>query len=152
MANKKTCAGIIKTPDREHIEIDIMARTLYGEARGEGLTGLEAVANTIINRVNIAKEKGGFWWGDDVISVCHKPYQFSCWNEKDPNKSKLDIISIKDKTFATCLRIARKAIAGILKDSTHGSTHYHTKAIEPFWAEDQIPEAEIGEHLFYKLV
>lgn len=153
MAIKKTCAGVTKTLDKEHEEIDTFARTLYGEARGEGLDGLEAVANTIINRVKVAKEKNGnFWWGSDIISVCKKPYQFSCWNQNDINKKKLETITTKDKVFATCLRIARKAIAGILKDSTHGATHYHTKAIEPFWAKNQIPDAEIGNHLFYRLI
>ncbi len=85
----KICKAIIKEKDKEHIEINILAKTLYGEARGEGLSGLEAVANTIINRVNTAKAKGGrFWWGNDIISVCQKPYQFSCWNKKDPNRKK----------------------------------------------------------------
>jgi N-acetylmuramoyl-L-alanine amidase len=150
---KKESIGIIKPVDKEHLEIEILAKTLYGEARGEGLIGLEAVANTIMNRVKVAKEKGGkFWWGGDVISVCTKPYQFSCWNKKDPNREKLEKLNSKDKIFAACLRIARKAVAGILKDNTEGSTHYHTKAIEPFWAKNQIPDAEIGEHLFYKLV
>lgn len=133
-------------------EIETLARTLFGEARGEGLKGLEAVANVIMNRCEISKNKKSFWWGNDLISICKKPYQFSCWNKDDPNKEKIENITHEDKMFSTCLRIARKALAGAIKDKTQGSTHYHHKDIEPYWAKDLIPEIEIGNHLFYKLV
>lgn len=62
---------------------DILARTLWGEARGEGLAGQIAVAWTIRNRVNDGKAKS--WWGEGYAGVCQAPYQFSCWNKNDPN-------------------------------------------------------------------
>ena len=34
-------------------QVDIVARTIWGEARGEGATGMQAVANVIINRRTI---------------------------------------------------------------------------------------------------
>lgn len=40
---------------------DVLARTLWGEARGEGLAGQIAVAWTIRNRVNDGKTKS--CWG-----------------------------------------------------------------------------------------
>jgi len=40
---------------------DILAHTLWGEARGEGLDGQIAVAWTIRNRVFDGKDKS--WWG-----------------------------------------------------------------------------------------
>lgn len=145
--------AILKKLEQEYQEIDILARTIYGEARGEGLSGLEAIASTILNRTKIAREKGNnFWWGSDIISICKKPYQFSCWNKNDPNKDKIERVTLNDKTFASCLRIAKKSIAGILKDKTNGATHYHTKSIEPSWAKNKIPCCEIGNHLFYKLI
>ena len=48
-------------------EIDLLARTIWGEARGEGQTGMQAVANVIMNRV----KKGG-WWGATVQDVVLK--------------------------------------------------------------------------------
>ena len=57
---------------------DILARTLWGEARGEGPAGQIAVAWTIRNRVFDGKEKS--WWGEGYAGVCQKPWQFSCWN------------------------------------------------------------------------
>jgi hypothetical protein len=62
---------------------DILARTIFGEARGEGVAGQIAVAWTIRNRVNDGKDKS--WWGEGYAGVCQKPYQFSCWNKNDPN-------------------------------------------------------------------
>lgn len=34
-------------------EIDVLARTIYGEARGEGMQGMQAVANVVMNRAKI---------------------------------------------------------------------------------------------------
>ena len=39
------------------ITIDVLARTIWGEARGEGTSGMSAVACVVINRVKIAQEK-----------------------------------------------------------------------------------------------
>ncbi|MES2252810.1 MAG: cell wall hydrolase, partial [Pseudomonadota bacterium] len=71
-------------------DIDILARTIYGEARGEygrvdgGLAALIAVGNVIVNRTQQQT-----WFGRTVRDVCLKPYQFSCWNRNDPNLPKL---------------------------------------------------------------
>ncbi len=132
---------------------DVLARTLWGEARSEGGAGMEAVASVVLNRVAVAQSRGGkYWWGADIISVCQKPYQFSCWNRSDPNYKKLQAVTEKDIHFTTCLRIARRAVAGTLADTSNGATHYHTKPIMPFWAEGQVPVAAIGSHIFYRLI
>lgn len=132
--------------------IDTLARTLWGEARGEPVRGIEAVAAVIVNRVAAAAARGGFWWGDSVIAVCRKPYQFSCWNAGDPNRAKLLAVTQADPVFATCLRVARRAVAGVLTDPTRGATHYHRAGLHPTWASGHSPCAEIGAHLFYNTV
>lgn len=134
------------------LEVDILARTLWGEARGEGVAGMEAVASVILNRVRIARERGGFWWGGNVIQVCQKPYQFSCWNRSDPNFQKLQGVDGRDLYFATALRVARRALAGTLEDATDGATHYHAANIQPYWARGEAPVAVIGRHVFYRIV
>lgn len=126
-------------------ELEVMAKTLYGEARGEKSEGMEAVANVIVNRA-----KNPCWWGTDIKSVCLKPQQFSCWNENDPNSRILARDLSGDVVYGVCLNVAKRAIAGVLRDNTHGATHYHTKAVKPKWAEFQAPCAVIGNHLFYK--
>ncbi len=134
------------------LEIDVLARTMWGEARGEGTTGLEAVANVVQNRVKMAEQNGGkFWWGNNIIQVCQKPYQFSCWNRSDPSFKKLQAVTEDNLYFATCLRIARRAVLGKLEDHTGGATHYHADYVAPYWAKGKTPTVTIGRHIFYDL-
>jgi N-acetylmuramoyl-L-alanine amidase len=134
------------------LEIDVLARTLWGEARGEPVEGIEAVTAVILNRVKIAQAKGGYWWGKDIIGVCQKPYQFSCWNKSDPSYLKLLAVTDKNIHFATCLRIARRAVAGVLPDRTGGATHYHADYVSPYWSRGETPTVIIGRHIFYQLI
>lgn len=133
------------------LEIDVLARTLWGEARGEGDQGMAAVAAVVLNRVAVAESRAGYWWGNDIISVCQKPYQFSCWNRSDPSYLRLQDVTEKDIYFATALRIARRAVTGALADPTNGATHYHADYVAPHWAKGQKPTAVIGHHIFYRL-
>ena len=137
----------------KEMEVDVLARTLYGEARSESRAGVEAVAHVILNRVKHAQSKGGkFWWGHDIVSVCQTPYQFSCWNPGDPNRQKLMAVTDKNIHFVTCLRIARRAVYGGLgDDNTHGADHYHTTAVAPKWSYGRTPIAQFGTHVFFKL-
>ncbi len=132
--------------------IETLARTIYGEARGELVRGQEAVAAVIMNRVGRAEERGVYWWGNTVIEVCRRPWQFSCWNENDPNRAKVESVGLDNRAFAPCLRIARRAANKVLKDPTGGATHYHVKGVRPPWAIGRKPSAEIGNHLFYNNV
>lgn len=142
----------------QSLEIDVLARTLWGEARGEGTAGMEAVAQVILNRVKVAEERGRYWWGNNIIQVCQKPYQFSCWNRSDPNFRKLQAVDERDLHFATAVRIARRAVAGVLKQDrpddhgVAGATHYHAAGITPYWARNEPPVTVIGRHIFYRLV
>lgn len=134
------------------ITVDVLARTLWGEARGEGTQGMLAVANVILNRVKVAENKGGFWWGNNVIQVCQKPYQFSCWNRSDPNFRKLSSVDERDLYFSTALRLARRAVIGCIDDITDRATHYHATTITPYWAKGRTPLKTIGRHKFYRLI
>lgn len=135
----------------KELAIDVLARTIWGEARGEGEKGMEAVAAIILNRLSIAQKKGHHWWGNDIISICQKPFQFSVWNKNDPNFKKVSTVDSANRDFITASRIARCAANGRLNDPTHGATHYHTKTVNPVWTRDQIPTIILGNHVFYKL-
>lgn len=136
-------------PPFTEAELDTLARTLWGEARGEALAGKEAVACVILNRVRRARQRGGWWWGGSVEQVCRRPYQFSCWNQDDPNRPKLETVAPSNRAFRACLEVARRALSGELTDPTRGATHYHTRDVLPPWARGRQPSAAIGGHLFY---
>ena len=133
---------------------DILARTLYGEARGEGQEGLEAVACVIMNRVKAKKWFTGYIVENgvkipNVAQTCLKRAQFSCWNKNDANYPLLQKINDNDLIFRHCLAIAERALNGNLIDFTNGATYYHTKAVKPKWAKGKAPCYRVKNHLFY---
>jgi len=135
-------------------DLDTMARTIWAEARGEGVAGMEAVAAVIINRVkaDLGNDGKPDWWGEGVAGVCRKPWQFSCWNAHDPNRDKLLTVTDRDPWFRHALEIARRAIAGELPDPTGGATHYLVDRLADVteWAKGRAPVAKIGGHWFYR--
>lgn len=136
-------------------DIDTLARTIFGEARGEGVVGMEAVAAVIMNRVNadLGNDKKPDWWGEGVKAVCLKPWQFSCWNENDPNREKLVSVTTRDPWFAHAVEIAKRAVKGELPDPTNQADHYCTETVAPHtsWAKGKTPVARIGRHVFFRL-
>lgn len=135
----------------KNLEIDVLARTLYGEARNQSREGLQAVANVILNRVSAAKSGTTKWWGTDIISVCKKPYQFSCWNASDPNCKIIKEITSDNVIFRICIDIATKASNGMLPDITNGATSYYAKSMKtpPPWAKNKVPCTIIRDHIFF---
>ncbi|MBT3360628.1 MAG: cell wall hydrolase [Rhodospirillales bacterium] len=94
----------------------------------------------VVERYQRAKESRGTW---------ESHYQFSCWNLGDPNREKILMIDPADRVFQVCVRIARRAVAGVLADPTNGATHYHAKRARPLWSVGREPSAIIGNHKFY---
>lgn len=130
------------TPD----DLDVMARTIWGEARGEPLEGKLAVAWVIKNR---ADHPG--WWGHGLAGVCRQPWQFSCWNADDPNRAKLIGVTARDEMFRESLMVAAGVLSGNLPDPTGGANHYHARGIAPNWAAGEMPTVRLRHHLFYKI-
>ena len=127
-----------------NLDIDVMTRTLWGEARGEGEEGMLAVGHVILNRV----ARGG-WWGGTVYEVCRKPYQFSCWNTGDPNRLEMTTLDLEDVSMRECHWAALTVILGKHADNTEGSCHYHTHGVQPDWSKGLRPVKWIGNHLFF---
>ena len=125
-------------------ELETMARTVYGEARGEGQDGKEAVANVILNRVR--KQS---YFGKTVEEVCRKPKQFSCWNDGDPNRAKIEAVDFRDADFRDCVTACLDAIGLDPVLGLRLVCHYHAKGVTPYWAEGKAPFVTIGNHVFY---
>jgi N-acetylmuramoyl-L-alanine amidase len=129
----------------------ILALTLWGEARGEGLAGMVAVAWTIRNRVNDGKDKS--WWGEGYAGVCQRPYQFSCWNVNDPNYPYLaGAKQIPTAEFAKCQLAVQQVTEGIVPDPTGGATHYYSTSMTkpPKWVSGATQTLRLGHHIFFK--
>lgn len=123
------------------------ARTAWGEARGEGARGMQAVLNVIANR---AAHPG--WWGHDIADVCQRYAQFSCWDSDDPNRSKLLTVTDADPQFREALVLAGCLAADHLPDLTGGADHYYDhRAPAPYWAKGRFYKCTIGHHAFYRV-
>ena len=130
-------------------DIDILARTIFGEARGESAVGKKAIACIVLNRYKARK-----WFsGSTIAETCQfcvkgsKYHQFSCWNEDDPNCKRIKNAS--DVELAECREIAEKFVDGVEKDFLCGACHYHALGVNPAWAKGKKADFLIGHHLFY---
>ncbi|PCI54072.1 MAG: hypothetical protein COB36_11085 [Alphaproteobacteria bacterium] len=150
-----------KSPAKEENKVDeqflkdqdILARTVWGEARGQGYAGMQAVASVVLNRL----KRGGF--GNTVAQVCQKPYQFSVWNANDANRNLILAVNEDNAEFQRAILIASRAMHGNLPDNTGGADHYLnitvTKRLRggtlPSWVDLSRKTAKIGAHTFLKL-
>jgi len=122
-------------------DLDIAARTVYGEARGEPPEGRLAVARVIVNRYRAGSIS--------LQAVCEKPFQFSCWNKDDPNEPKIRAVTYDDVTLRDCLSAVLAALDPRSVDPTHGSRHYHVASAKAWWAAGREPVVILGAHAFY---
>jgi spore germination cell wall hydrolase CwlJ-like protein len=129
-------------------DLDILARTIYGEGRGElyrfGIASLIAIANVVVNRKNKNFAK-------TIADVCLAPLQFSCWNLKDPNYEKIKSVARENSVFKICFEAAENVLLGKWPDLTSGCDHYHERTAKPFWAAYLEPKRIFGSHYFYEL-
>lgn len=131
-------------------DIETVAQTLWGEARGEGREGMAAVACVIGNR--LARNMRG---KTSLTAVCLDKYQFSCWNPNDPNLSRLDRVRRNpDESYRIARELATQLIDGQLDDMTSGATHYYADSLRtpPYWAVGLRPCFTLGRHVFFNNV
>ena len=131
----------------------VVVATLWGEARGEGESGMQAVMNVIMNRAN-----GNFDKAKDIVL---KPKQFSIWNGiNNPEESAINLAKIQSAggrgakdgpMYKKAVELVDKAMKGQLTDITGGATFYfNPKKANPKWAAKMIKIKSIGNHDFYK--
>lgn len=126
-------------------DMDVLARTIWGEARGENEQGKKAVVNVIFNRFS----SGKWFAGKTIADTCQKPWQFSCWNKSDPNRKKMEALTyIELKPYFELIREVEQAKV----DLVNGATHYYAPKVVacPKWAKGIEPCAKVGNHLFFK--
>jgi N-acetylmuramoyl-L-alanine amidase len=138
-------------PNLDVVDAHWMALTMWGEARGDGETGMRAVGHVIDNRRRAGAANPRF-----VTDTVSEAYQFSCWNRRDPNlPAMLNIAALpRDSHDYRMWRLARsladEILSGHSEDPTSGSLFYHTDAVAPRWSAGQTPVRRIGRHLFFR--
>ena len=121
--------------------IEVVAATLYYEARGEiRHGGIEAVASVIFNRAHQKR-----WSKLGYSGVCLQKKQFSCFNGgfKTPRPSnKMD-----KAAYAHCVKVATKIADGSFIP-VHSGNHYCTVSCKVYWKKQLRDSVIIGNHVF----
>lgn len=143
---------------------EVLALTLFGEARGEPLEGKVFVGCVIRNRVRTVGR-----WADSYPGVCLAPSQFSCWSPAGGSSNYAAVMTLArafvgdfhDRpTITPLLReliyLAEGLVGEQLQDNAQKANHYCTRALwqsarPPSWTIGQTPVAEVGAHVGFFL-
>lgn len=136
-------------PELDVVDAHWLALTMWGEARGQGEEAMRAVGHVIDNR----RRTGAH--GSYVTDTVSEAWQFSCWNEGDPNRqAMLDVLSLPEgrerRMWVSARRMADEILAGQSADPTGGALFYHSTAVSPVWSRGLVPVRRIGSHLFFR--
>ena len=125
-------------------EWQCLSEALYFEARGESAKGQFAVAEVILNRVDVAE------YPDTVCEVVRQGSggrfrcQFSYYCDG------LSERVYEQSAWIQVGKIARLMIDGGERALTDCATHYHARYVSPRWATRYSRTATIGAHHFYR--
>lgn len=111
--------------------------TLIGEAVGEGLPGMIAVAEVLRNRAKVR--------GTTMEEEALRPKQFSMWNGGLQKGMKF---AYENENFWPLAKQAMEAAKS--SNSTGGANLYHADYVKPNWDMSKIKKTtKIGKHIFY---
>lgn len=137
-------------PESPHVvrlaagELRQLAVVAWGEARGDGYCAMQAVSAVILNRLQANPKL----YGATITQVIHKPFAFSVFGRRDPNRVKMAKVDESDPSFISATLAAIAAVGG--SDPTGGATHFAVAGSRPAWATHMVLTARIGAHLYYR--
>jgi len=131
-------------------EVMLLARTIFGEARGRSEKLKIAIGFTVLNRMKVRDQ--------ELREVVLDPSQYSCFLRSDPNFSLLKNPLSKKLTnedraeWPKCFKLAEGLLVGKFKDPTHGATHFHTEVVSGKyeWMNTMKSVGKIENTIFYK--
>lgn len=125
-----------KLPD----QLECLALNAYHEARGEGVKGMEAVTQVVLNRTRHGK------FPSDACSVVYQPSQFS-WVGKATD---ID----DEQSYKLAKQVAKTAIKGKLPNHVGDAAFYvnldKVNLKKHQWINGLQPVKKIGSHQFYR--
>lgn len=114
-------------------EVDMMARVVNGEARGESYTGQVAVAAVILNRIDSSA------FPNSIDNVIFQRNAFTAINDGQYNL----------KPNASSYQAVKAAVKG--SDPSLGSTYYYNPSgVTDTWIFSRTTITKIGKHVFAK--
>jgi len=119
-----------------------LAAAIFFEARDQPLSGQQAVAGVVMNRVESPR------FPETVCDVVFQRKQFSFTHDGLSDDYTKHTGNVFDRQ---AIDIAETIAKSTLKGDTLGgsSTHYHTTSVNPYWASEYDIDGRIGDHIFY---
>jgi len=112
-------------------DLNLLAKCVHAEARGESYVGQVAVAAVILNRVKSSK------FPNSISGVIYQPYAFTCVSDGQINLS----------PNQTAYNAAQDALNGW--DPTYGAIYYYNpKTATSSWIKTRTTTVTIGKHVF----
>ena len=150
-----------------HFSLLVFALTLYHEARGEGVTGMEYVSDVIINRCLHKYRKYKTCVDSLLFMVLLEPWQFSCWNGKTPSYQMAEKCELDQEikiALAAAIRLSKwisnpityKVVGDSVIEVTEypwihtPATHYCTIDSSPSWEKKLKYLGVYKNHKFYR--
>lgn len=124
-------------------QLDIVVKTVLGEARPNDPEGQAAVAWVIRNRANSGQ------FPSDPAKVAKQKYQFSAWNDKSNGGNDQVNTPSSSPAYQAVAQIVQQVFDDQVPDPTGGATYYHTPAVNPSWDNNMTKTAELGGHIFF---
>jgi hypothetical protein len=150
MSNAPRMIGTASAAELEMVRIledqRCLAEAMYYEARGEGRSGQEAIAEVVFHRMRTPGYPrsicGVVYQGANRAAGCQ--FSFACNGEL-----------LRPKTSAAWSQariLAAKIMAGVvqLEDITGDAISFHAADIQPDWADHLERTIQIGNHVFYR--
>ncbi len=132
--------NIISNPDVTQCPAYKIARVIYAETYMPTLPAVEAMASMISN---IAKQSNR-----DVVDVVDDVDIFGAVDSKSPRHKYMNV-SVSNRAFQMCVRVAKRMLRGVLPDKCSGATRFHRADELPAWAMARGYIADIDGLLFY---
>lgn len=137
-------AYLMSLPQANGQQVACLQEAIYHEARGEDIHGQFAVAEVILNRVDLPN------YPDSVCGVVRQnahrrnacQFSYACDGRSD------DMTEPRARRLAGA--IAQVMIGGAPRELTEGATHFHTTGVRPRWSRTFHRTAQFGSHLFYR--
>ncbi|PVH29961.1 cell wall hydrolase [Pararhodobacter oceanensis] len=135
---------LMSLPQSNDEQVRCLQEAIYHESRGEDIYGQFAVAEVILNRVDLPN------YPADVCGVVRQnahrmnacQFSYACDGRPD------DMTEGQARRLAGA--IAQVMVSGAPRELTDGATHFHTTAVRPRWSRSFERTGQFGSHLFYR--
>ena len=131
------------TEDRTQA-LECLTQAIYYEAATEPVEGMQAVAQTVLNRMRHPGYPksvcGVVYQGSQRVTGCQ--FSFTC----DGSLARVPNAVLWERSRS----VAQRALAGFVLTSVGTATHYHADYVAPYWAPTLYKISKIGRHIFYR--